>query len=648
MNRWTLAVVFACIAAPAHAQAPSIAGLFPAGGKAGVTVDSAIQGANLADVQAILVSGSGVKVEKAAGGAAASCPVKIHIAPDAELGRREIRVVTSKGVSNAGRIWVGRYPSLIEKEPNNQRSEAQPITQLPATLDGQVGAATDLDRYTFTAAAGETWVFAANAAGHFSNLDPYLTLYDARGRSIDFAMENFGRDPRLIHTFRTGGTYAIEIRDTLYRGGAGYAYRLNVGKLPVVTRWSPMGGQRGQTVQVALTGFNLGDKPGVQVAFPNDPKQSRVRVVPNTPSGPANPLDLFVDDTPEVSDREPNDEVKAAAALGALPARAGGWIGKKGDRDVFTFTAKEKQPFLIDLLARRIGSRLDSVIRVLDSTGKELAANDDAVAKDSRLTFTAPAAGTFFVEVRSLSGNGGDDFFYRLLVSGPPPPDFRLSMTPDNLTAPAGAAAVLTVTAERSGYAGDIALRVENLPAGVTASPATIRTGQNSAIITLTAAPGAAPAGSPIRVLGSASIGGAAVDRQAVGRETFQPPLATPQQARTRDTELAVAGAAAEPPYLLAVTPAAAAVKAGGKLELTVKATRKANYKENIAVTVAGLPPNVTASALTINGDKTEGKITLTVNAKAPTGPAGIAVQGNAKNILVATPATTIEIQPAK
>jgi hypothetical protein len=162
------------------------------------------------------------------------------------------------------------------------------------------------------------------------------------------------------------------------------------------------------------------------------------------------------------------------------------------------------------------------------------------------------------------------------------------------------------------------------------------------------AAPGVAPAGSPIRVLGSAAIAGATVDRLAVGRETFQAPLATPQQARPRDTELTVAAAAAEPPYLLTFTPAAPQVKAGEKLELTVKATRKPNYKEAVVVTVAGLPPNVAASALTINGDKTEGKITLTVNAKAPTGPASLAVQGNAKNVLVATPAAAIEIQPAK
>jgi len=649
MKNWLLCALAACgIAAPAAAQTPTIGGVFPAGGKAGATVDSTISGSNLKDVKSILVSGSGVTIEPAAAGGGASVAVKIRIAPDAEIGRREIRVVTPQGASNAGRLWVGRYPSVLEKEPNDLRTDAQVVSTFPATLDGQVAKATDVDRFAFQAAAGETWVFAANAARHLSDLDPYLTLYDARGRSIDFAMENFGRDPRLVHTFKAAGTYAIEIRDTLYRGGAGFTYRLSLGKLPVVTRWSPMGGQRGQTVQVALTGINLGDRSGVQVAIPTDPKQGRVRVVSNTALGPTNPFDLFVDDKPETNDREPNDSIQNATSLGTLPSHAGGWIGQRSDRDVFEFTANEKQTVLVDLQAGRIGSRLDSVVRILDATGKELANNDDAVAKDSRLSFTAPTSGKFFVEVRSLSGNGGDDFFYRLHLTDPPASDFQLSMTPDNPSAPAGAAAVVTVTAERAGYAGDIVLRAEGLPAGVTASPATIRAGQNSAIITLTTAAGTPPASSRIRVMGSAMVNGTALDRQAMGRESFQPPLATPQQARARDTELVVATAATEPPYTLAVTPPVPTVKAGDKLELTVKATRKPGHKESIVVTVAGLPPNVAASALTINGDKVEGKITLTVNAKAPTGPASIAVQGNAKGVLVATSAMSVTIQPAK
>ena len=64
---------------------------------------------------------------------------------------------------------------------------------------------------------------------------------------------------------------------------------------------------------------------------------------------------------------------------------------------------------LLDVLARRIGSRLHPVLRVLDASGQELASNEGAVGKDSRLTFTPPATGEYLVEVRSLSGRG-DDF----------------------------------------------------------------------------------------------------------------------------------------------------------------------------------------------------------------------------------------------
>lgn len=649
MNRWTLgAAILIAGAVPTYAQAPAVTSLFPAGGQVGTSVEATVTGANLADVQALLVSGRGVRIERRPGGTAGSCPVKLTFAPDAEAGTREIRLVTRNGVSNGAQLWVGRYPAAREKEPNDRLADAQALPSFPVTVDGQVDKAADVDRYPFQVAAGETWVFSVNAAQHRSDLDPYLTLFDSRGRSIAFAMETFGKDPRLVHTFPAAGKYTVEVRDSLFRGGAGYTYRLSLGKLPVVTRWSPLGGRRGQTVQLALTGINLGATKALQVALPGDAGRSRFRVVPDTAQGPANPIDLLVEDQPELEEREPNNDVKSAARNPALPLRASGRIDAGGDRDLFAFTAKEKQALSVDLQARRIGSRLDSVIRVLDATGKELASNDDAVGRDSRITFTAPAAGEYFAEVRSLSGKGGDDYFYLLRIGDPPAPDFALSLTPDNPTAPGGGAVVLTVTADRRGYAGDIQLRAENLPAGVTASTGAVRSGQNSAILTLTAASGTPLAYTPIRVVGTASIGGQEVTHVAVGQEKYQPPLATPQQIQSRDTELLVAAAGPEPPYLLTLAPGPSELRAGEKLELTVKCARKAPYKEAVVVTVSGLPPNVTASALTINGDKTEGKVTLSAGGKAPVGPAMIAVQGTAKTVLVATPALPLTVLPAK
>ena len=649
MNRWTLgAALLVAGSVPAGAQAPGVTSLFPAGGQVGTSVEAVVSGTNLADVQGLLVSGRGVAIERLPGGSATSCPVKLTFSADAEAGEREIRLITRGGVSNSAHLWVGRYRTAREKEPNDVLAEAQSLPSFPITVDGQVEKAADVDRFPFQVAAGETWVFSVNAAQHRSDLDPYLTLFDSRGRSIAFAMDTFGKDPRLVHTFSAAGKYVIEVRDSLFRGGPGYTYRLSLGKLPVVTRWSPLGGRPGQTVHLAVSGVNLGTTTALQVALPGEAGRDRYRIVPDTPSGPANPIDLLVEDQAELEEHEPNNEPKVATRATALPLRASGRIETRGDRDLFAFTAREKQALSVDLLARRIGSRLDSVIRIVDAAGKELATNDDAIGRDSRLTFTAPTAGDYFVEVRSLSGKGGDDYFYLLRIGDPPAPDFALAVTPDNPTAPAGAAVVMTVTADRRGYTGDIQLKAENLPPGVTASPAMLRSGQNSAILTLAAPAGATPAYAPIRIVGTATVDGKVLTHTAVGQERFQPPLATPQQIQNRDTELLVAATAPEPPYLLTVTPAASEVKAGQKLELTVHCTRKAPYKENVVVTVAGLPANVTASALTINGDKAEGKITLSAGGNAAIGPASIAVQGTAKNVIVATPALPLTVVPAK
>jgi hypothetical protein len=636
--------------APVLAQGPSVSGVYPAGARAGTNIDVTVTGANLADVREVLVSGAGVKLEKAPGGNAGSCPLKVTVDPGAEIGLRELRIVTKAGASNAARFWVGRFPDLREKEPNDDRSQPQVLKDFPVTVQGRADKATDVDTYAFEAPAGETWVFSINAARHHSDLDGYLALYDPRGVIAAYAMDGFGRDPRLVYTFKESGRHLLRVRDSMYRGGPGYTYSVTVGRLPVVTRWSPMGGVRGRTVTLDLEGYNLDGMEPQRVALPADCPDERIRFVPRTALGPANPIDLFVDDVPEVVEYEPNEDVKSAGAavLHPVPLLASGRVGSPGDRDVLRFELKEKQQVVIEVHARRIGSRLDPVLRLLDETGKELANNDDfGGTKDSRISFTAPKAGAYLAEVRSLSTRGGDDFFYRLEVRPPPPAGFRLTMTPDNPTAPPGAAVAVTVNAQRQGYNGEIALSLENLPEGVTASPAAIRAGQNSAVFTLAAAPGAEPASRPLRVIGSAKIGEATVREVAVGQEEYQPPLANAQQKRRRDTELMVASVGAEAPYTLSIVPEKLEVKAGDKLEVTVKAARKKDYKEAIAVTVLGLPGAIKATALTINGNQAEGKLTLTAAANTPVGPHPVVFQGNAKNVLVAVPTVTINAQPA-
>src|SRR5262245_16751413 len=105
-------------ASVAAAAPPRITQLFPPGGTVGATVQTTLTGANLADVQEVLLSGNGVKVEKNGASNATTCPLRVAISPDAEPGEREVRLITAGGVSNAGYLWVGLYPDLLEKEPN--------------------------------------------------------------------------------------------------------------------------------------------------------------------------------------------------------------------------------------------------------------------------------------------------------------------------------------------------------------------------------------------------------------------------------------------------------------------------------------------------------------------------------------------------
>lgn len=646
MLRWILPLSLLLLAGPARAQAPSVSEVFPPGVQAGAGLDVRISGGNLKGVNRLWVSGKGLKAEIRMGGDAGKAPVHLTAEAGAEPGPREIRVGGPEGISNAALVWVGRYPDLVEKEPNDLKNPPQALAKTPVTVSGRSDKAEDVDRYGFTAGAGETWVFELNAARHRSKLDGFLQLFDERGRVVASAMNSFERDPRLVHKFTAAGKYVIAVRDSLYRGGAGFTYRLSAGKLPVVTRYSPMGGRRGTTLNVRLRGVNLAGMTAIPVALPASGEE--LRVVPKTPAGPANPIVLSVGDLPEAAEHEPNDAAPQAGRLPGFPWAVSGCIEKPRDRDVYAFAAKEKQPVLLDVVARRVGSRLDSVLRIKDASGKDLATNDDALGRDARVVFTPPSTGEFFAEVRSLSGRGGDEFYYRLELRPPPPPDFSLQVTPDNPAIPAGAAAAVTVTVRRLGYNGPIQLRLEGLPAGVVVSPAVLGPGQNSAVFTLSAPAGTAVAGSQFRVIGTAMINGKNVERAAEGTERYQPPLTNqPQQMRQRATEMTAAAVTLAPPFTLA--PAGPAeVKAGGKVEWTVKITRAAKYKEQIAVTVLGLPPNVTASALTLKGNQSEGKVTLTTNAKTPPGDYHLVVQGAAKGRVVAAPAVPLKIAPAK
>ena len=95
--------------------------------------------------------------------------------------------------------------------------------------------------------------------------------------------------------------------------------------------------------------------------------------------------------------------------------------------------------------------------------------NDDGGpmwGKDSRLTFTAPAAGEYVVRIRDARGESGPLYAYRLTLA-PPRPDFELFVSPSNPNVPRGGRVPVTVTAYRhDGFDGAIEVSARRPAAG--------------------------------------------------------------------------------------------------------------------------------------------------------------------------------------
>ena len=119
--------------------------------------------------------------------------------------------------------------------------------------------------------------------------------------------------------------------------------------------------------------------------------------------------------------------------------------------------------------------RLDSVLKLTDAAGRQLAFNDDHEDKacglithhaDSWLRAVLPSAGTYYLHLYDAQNQGGPEYAYRLRIS-PPRPDFDLRVVPSSINVRAGAAVPITVHAlRRDGFNGPIDLELKDAPAG--------------------------------------------------------------------------------------------------------------------------------------------------------------------------------------
>lgn len=199
-----------------------------------------------------------------------------------------------------------------------------------------------------------------------------------------------------------------------------------------------------------------------------------------------------------------------------------GTLARAGQVDRYPVRGTAGQDFVAEVRARRDGSPVDSLVRIVDATGKVLAWNDDFEDRsaglvthqaDSWLRFRWPADGDYRVEVSEAQGQGGPDYFYRLRA-GAPVPGFSLATTRSALNLAPGGQTVFTVQAFRqNGWDGPIAVALRDAPPGFTLEGGPVPPGKTSVDLTLRAPKKAWDGPQEVHLEGSATVGGSLMVR---------------------------------------------------------------------------------------------------------------------------------------
>ncbi|NQT39398.1 MAG: hypothetical protein HQ581_18010 [Planctomycetes bacterium] len=430
--------------------------------------------------------------------------LEVTIAPDAEPGPREIRLVTQRGMTNPLPFHVGQVPEVarkpmkiclfqvLGKEHLAQRKrpaeEEEAQVTVPCTMNGQI-ASGEVNRYRFEAKKGQRLVmstFARQLIPYIADavpgwFQPVLTLHDANGKEVAYNDDfRFHPDPTIYYEVPEDGEYVLSINDAIYRGREDFVYRVTVSEMPLVTSIFPLGGRAGEPVSIEMNGWNL---EKAQLAPPPKNAPPGVHLIAaHKGKFVSNRLPFALDTLPECLDQESNDDAVHAQKV-ELPIIVNGRVDRRDDWDVFAIEGRAGETIVAEVHARRLDSPVDSMLKITDATGKLLALNDDCMDvssglnthhADSYLMIELPADGTYFVHLGDTARAGGPEYAYRLRISAPRP-DFELRVVPSSAGMRSKSGASLNVYAIRKdGFDGPIKLQLKDAPEGFTSWAVTL------------------------------------------------------------------------------------------------------------------------------------------------------------------------------
>ncbi|UUO08856.1 serine protease [Blastopirellula sp. J2-11] len=562
--------------------APRLLTTMPMGGKAGTTVDVAITGEHLEDLDELRFSHPKIQATQklAADGTPVANQYTVTIAADCPEGIHEARIMTRLGISSSRVFSVGALTETSSTTPNTKLETAMPL-ELNSICNGKMTSKA-VDYYTVAAKQGERLLVSCAAQGIDSKLKPVLIVADEQGN--DLRVER--RGGAIDFMPEADGQYVIKVHDLTFSGGPYHFYRLAV--------------QQISTDAVA-------------------PQFAATRNVNAFSWPPAN-----LSDDKLASEQEPNNTAEQVQSI-TLPCDISGSFYPAADVDAFEFTAKKGEVWWVEVASERLGLPTDPsiVVQRVKGTGSEAELVDlveltdipspikvssngysydgpcyNAGSADINGKVEIPEDGVYRLQLTDLFGGTRNDprNVYRLIIRQAQP-DFAvvgwaLHMNLRNgdrnaLSKPialrGGATMAMEVVAiRRDGFAGPIELAVDNLPPGVSASGLTIPAGKSRGILLFTAEENAPRGLTSAQFVGKAEIDGIAVTRKGSMASMAWPVTNAwseiPSPRLLADFPVSVGGAEVAPISIAAAQDQVWEVTAGQTLTIPLVHTRRCEF----------------------------------------------------------------------
>ena len=628
------------LAGVAQAAYPTFSTTKPNGGQRGTEVQLTVTGERLDDFDGFLFMSPGFTLKKVEKAEPNKVTTVIAIAPDVPLGNHGLRIRTKSGISHARQFFVGQYPNVEEKEPNDDFNAPQPAG-FNQTVEGVVNAE-DVDYFKVSAKKGQRIAVEVDGLRlGYTPFDPYLAILDSKrfelGTSDDTILHRM--DGYVSIEAPEDGDYIIMVRESSYRGSGNSYYRLHIGSFMRPDIVYPAGGKAGTVVKTRFVEKNgTSFEEDVQVPATLDPN---FMVLPKSKEAPpsGNPFRVVAFDN--TLEAEPNDEQAKATQSASDPIALNGIIEKPGDIDFFKLTLKKGQNVQIQTFAQALGSPLDSVVNVYNEKGGSLSGNDDGGGRrrlDSKFNVAIPADGNYFVRVTDHLERGGPAFLYRIELAASEPsvrfasPNYNVndSHSRQFIAVPRGGRYATLVNITRNNIGGDMTFEMPNLPPGMKLLTKDMPKDLPNINLLFEAAPDAPLAGAVLPVTLKHSdpnvktVGTLAQEFDVVrnGNVVYYTEI---------EDKLPVA-VVEEAPYSLEIVKPTVPLVANGLMNMKVVAKRKEGFKAPIRVLLMWKPPGVSAlGEQTIAEGQNECTFALDANANVPAGKWNFTVMGEAE-----------------